>query len=104
MKLKTEKEPIMATAAKKKEVTKKANGKAQEPSAPQEKVVNLDGSKRPTHRLKIAVPRGEGKQPWWVEVGAAWEYTDSNGQTVMSIRTHPGLSVTGNIKLFHINQ
>lgn len=91
----------MATAAKKKEVTKKTNGKAQEPSAPQEKVVSLDGSKRPTHRLKIGTPRANGNL-WWNEVGAGWEYTDEDGQTVMSIKIIPGVSVSGNLKLFPV--
>ena len=104
MKLKHEKEPVMATVAKKKE-SKKVNGKAQEPvaTAPQakEKIVNLDGSKRPTHRLKVGTPRGDGGT-WWSEVGAAWEYTDDNGQSVMSIKVLPGVSVSGTLKLFPV--
>tara|TARA_R100001230_G_C5628527_1_gene136666 strand:+ start:616 stop:888 length:273 start_codon:yes stop_codon:yes gene_type:complete len=88
----------MAAVAKKKE-TKKVNGKAQEPSAPREKVVSIDGGRRPTHRLKIGSPRGDGGT-WWSEVGAAWEYTDENGQSVMSIKVLPGVSVSGNLKLF----
>lgn len=95
----------MATVAKKKESTKKTNGKAKEPTpvpaAPQEKVVSLDGSKRPTHRLKIGSPRGDGGM-WWSEVGAAWEYTDENGQSVMSIKILPGVSISGNVKLFPV--
>jgi hypothetical protein len=48
----------------------------------------------PTHKAFLVEDRGEGNDPFWTEVAAAWQHRDGRG---MDLIIKAGMALTGRI-------
>ncbi|PCH54397.1 MAG: hypothetical protein COC22_00255 [Flavobacteriaceae bacterium] len=57
----------------------------------------MAAGKKPTHKLCIGEKIGE--KTFWTEVGAGWEHAKG-----ISIKVRPGISISGELNIFKVDE